>query len=70
MTDHPERRSRPTPMCPIRPGDPCSLCQPGANGPQDCGLVYLVQDDPDLREIAAEQRRRHVDRARRSRDVP
>ncbi|GAB49771.1 hypothetical protein MOPEL_135_00090 [Mobilicoccus pelagius NBRC 104925] len=57
-------------MCPIRPGDPCSLCQPGANGPQDCGLVYLVQDDPDLREIAAEQRRRHVDRARRSRDVP
>ncbi len=36
-------------MCPVRPGDPCSLCMPGATGPQDCGLVYLVLTDPDLR---------------------
>ncbi|MEL4504376.1 DUF6767 domain-containing protein [Luteococcus sp. H138] len=36
--------------CPIRPGDPCSLCQPGADGPHNCGLVYLVMDDPQLRE--------------------
>ncbi|MEL4358412.1 MULTISPECIES: DUF6767 domain-containing protein [unclassified Luteococcus] len=36
--------------CPIRPGDPCSLCQPGADGPHNCGLVYLVMDDPELRE--------------------
>lgn len=38
------------PMCPIRPGDPCSLCEPGVTGPQDCGLVYLVMTDPALRE--------------------
>jgi hypothetical protein len=38
------------PRCPIRIGDPCSLCHPGAGGPQTCGLVYLVMCDPDLRE--------------------
>lgn len=38
------------PLCPIRVGDPCSLCHPGASGPQMCGLVYLVMTDPDLRE--------------------
>lgn len=36
--------------CPIRIGDACSLCHPGASGPQTCGLVYLVMCDPDLRE--------------------
>jgi hypothetical protein len=36
-------------MCPIRPGDPCTLCEPGVKGPEDCGLVYLVMNDPDLR---------------------
>ena len=45
--------ARPEPKCPIRPGDPCSLCFPGATGPQDCGLVYLVRSDPDLREEQA-----------------
>ncbi|WP_173153063.1 DUF6767 domain-containing protein [Phytohabitans suffuscus] len=40
---------RPEPRCPVRPGEPCLLCQPGATGPQDCGLVYLVMSDPDLR---------------------
>lgn len=44
------RRTLPEAQCPIRPGDACSLCQPGATGPQDCGLVYLVMSDPDLRE--------------------
>jgi hypothetical protein len=38
------------PMCPIRPDDACSLCEPGVSGPQDCGLVYLVMTDPALRE--------------------
>jgi hypothetical protein len=38
------------PRCPIRLGEACSLCSPGATGPQDCGLVYLVMEDPDLRE--------------------
>ena len=45
-----EVRTQPQAKCPIRPGDPCSLCVPGASGPQDCGLVYLVMSDPDLRE--------------------
>lgn len=44
-------RSFATPTCPLRPGDPCSLCVPGATGPQDCQTVRLVMDDPDLREI-------------------
>ncbi|HEX6056705.1 MAG TPA: DUF6767 domain-containing protein [Intrasporangium sp.] len=47
----------PQPKCPIRVGEPCSLCFPGAAGPQDCGLVYLVQSDPEWREQLAEKRR-------------
>lgn len=47
----------PTPKCPIRIGEPCSLCFPGANGPQDCGLVYLVQSDPEMRARLADKRR-------------
>lgn len=42
--------SRPEPKCPIRPGEPCTLCQLGVTGPQDCGLVYLVMSDDELRE--------------------
>lgn len=38
----------PEPKCPVRPGDNCSLCYPGASGPQDCGLVWLVREDPEL----------------------
>lgn len=37
------------PMCPLRPGSYCALCVPGATGPGDCGLVYLVLSDPRLR---------------------
>jgi hypothetical protein len=48
---------RPVPKCPIRPGDPCTLCHPGAHGPEDCGLVWLVMTDPDLRDQLAEIRR-------------
>lgn len=40
-----------TPMCPLRPGEPCMLCQPG--GPESCGLVYLVMTDPVLRDDLA-----------------
>ncbi|MBP6995537.1 MAG: hypothetical protein KBB39_05275 [Phycicoccus sp.] len=50
-------RRRPDPKCPIRVGEPCTLCFPGATGPQDCGLVYLVMDDDELREQLAENRR-------------
>ena len=52
-----EVRTQPEPRCPIRPGDPCSLCVPGASGPQDCGLVYLVMFDPDLRDRLHQIRR-------------
>lgn len=48
---------QPIPQCPIRLGEPCSLCEPGATGPQDCGLVWLVMTDPELRERLAELRR-------------
>ncbi len=47
----------PVPKCPIRPGDPCTLCHPGAHGPEDCGLVWLVMGDPELRDRLAEIRR-------------
>ena len=52
-------RRPPTPMCPIRLGEPCTLCFSGATGPQDCGLIYLVQSDPELREQLAARRSAH-----------
>ncbi|MGA4507203.1 DUF6767 domain-containing protein [Propionibacteriaceae bacterium G1746] len=60
-------RKFPEPQCPVRPGDPCSLCYPGATGPQDCGLVWQVQQDPDLQERLAELRRAHAEKRRRQR---
>lgn len=54
-------RRTPEAQCPIRPGDPCSLCQPGATGPQDCALVYLVMNDPDLREELNRLRTRRLE---------
>jgi hypothetical protein len=49
------------PKCPIRPGDPCTLCFPGADGPQNCGLVWLVMDDEEqraeLHDLTVAQRR-------------
>ncbi len=36
--------------CPLRPGEPCTLCQLDVTGPQDCPLVYLVMSDDELRE--------------------
>ena len=46
----------PQPKCPIRLGEPCSLCFPGADGPHNCGLIYLVQNDPELVEQLAAKR--------------
>ena len=57
MSSEPRTRRRPEPMCPIRVGEHCTLCVPGATGPHDCGLVYLVMDDDELREALAENRR-------------
>lgn len=51
------RRTRPSAKCPIRPGEPCTLCQIDVTGPQDCGLVYLVMNDPELREQINARRR-------------
>ncbi len=42
------RAPDPDPPCPIRAGDLCKLCVPGATGPENCGLLYLVVSDPDL----------------------
>lgn len=47
---------RPTPKCPVR-NEPCTLCVPGADGPHNCGLVWLVKDDPDLAEQFAARAR-------------
>lgn len=55
------RAARNQPRCPLRPGDTCSLCVPGATGPQDCQTVALVMSDPDLRERLAELRRLYGD---------
>lgn len=44
-----------TPRCPLRNGEPCSLCVPGAHGPQDCQTVRLVMEDPEMREMLREK---------------
>jgi hypothetical protein len=51
-----QRKGGPVPMCPLRPHEPCGLCVPGVSGPQDCGLVYLVMGDPELRDRLADLR--------------
>jgi hypothetical protein len=43
-------KSHPVAMCPIRINEPCLLCESGATGPEDCALVWLVMQDPELRE--------------------
>lgn len=57
-----ERRRKPRrvpqPKCPIRFGEPCTACQPGTSGPDDCQLVALVMDDPELHERMVEMNRR------------
>jgi hypothetical protein len=50
----------PTARCPLRPGDPCTLCQLDVTGPADCPLVYLVVTDTELRDGAAQRRREHA----------
>jgi hypothetical protein len=50
---------RPEPKCPLRLGEPCTLCEPGATGPESCGAVYLVMSDPDLSERLTELRQQY-----------
>ncbi|MDO4716401.1 MAG: hypothetical protein Q4B08_02440 [Propionibacteriaceae bacterium] len=45
------RRRLATPLCPLRPGEPCALCVPGADGPHNCPTVRLVLDDPEWRAL-------------------
>jgi hypothetical protein len=51
MSDVPPLGGRrvPVPQCPLRAGEPCTLCQLDVTGPANCGLVYLVMSDPQLR---------------------
>ncbi|PWU47639.1 hypothetical protein DLJ46_14020 [Micromonospora globispora] len=60
------RAARPAATCPIRPGEPCTLCQLDVTGPQDCPLVYLVMGDDELRE-GVHQTRLAVVRSQRPR---
>lgn len=55
MTTLPRLRRQPEPRCPLRPGEPCTLCQLNVTGPRDCGLVYLMLADEELRELYREQ---------------
>lgn len=50
-------RIRPEAKCPLRPDEICNLCQLYVTGPQDCGLVYLVMNDDELRADWAARRR-------------
>lgn len=57
--------------CPLRPGQPCTLCHPEARlGPQDCPTVAIVMDDPDLRAEAARLRAEVAFRGRRTQVAP
>lgn len=56
-----------TPACPIRDGEPCSLCFPGADGPENCGLVYLVRTDDDMKEQWQEHLRKQAAQRRAER---
>ncbi|MDA8437877.1 MAG: hypothetical protein M0Z51_03310 [Propionibacterium sp.] len=49
--------ARPQPKCPIRAGERCSQCVPGATGPDDCGLVWLVKSDPEMADELLAARR-------------
>jgi hypothetical protein len=59
-----DSRTRPQAACPLRPGEPCTLCHADAYlGPQDCPIVALVMGDDVLR---AEMHRRRVEFASRT----
>jgi hypothetical protein len=57
-----ESEERMPQQCAVRVGEECRLCVPGASGPQDCGLAYLVMTDPELRDELARQQARLAER--------
>ena len=42
--------------CPLRDGQPCTLCHRTRKGPQDCPTVAMVMADDDLRAGLADWR--------------
>lgn len=68
MTTRKPRRV-PQAKCPIRFGEPCTACQPGTSGPEDCQLVALVMDDPDLRERMADMNKTLRRKRREAKDT-
>jgi uncharacterized protein DUF6767 len=58
---------RAVPKCPLRLGESCTLCNPGATGPEDCPTVYAVMTDADLRARLAELRTERAAEARAAR---
>jgi hypothetical protein len=50
-------------LCPLRLGQPCTLCYPEAKlGPQDCPTVAFVLADDELRQALAANRARYLAR--------
>lgn len=60
------RRRVPQAKCPIRAGEWCTACQPGTSGPEDCQLVLMVRQDPDLLEMMREMNAAHRESRRRA----
>ncbi|MDR6938583.1 DUF6767 domain-containing protein [Arcanobacterium hippocoleae] len=58
-----------SPQCPIRFGEPCTLCQAYVTGPEDCQTVALVMSDPWLREEWAARRREYNAKKRAAREA-
>lgn len=56
-TSAPRAARKPQPKCPLRPGEPCTLCQLDVTGPQDCPVVFLVREDEELQAEWAARRR-------------
>lgn len=57
MTLNKPLNPRLTVLCPLQPGEPCTLCHPDAHhGPQDCPTVVLVMADEDLRSELTRRR--------------
>ncbi|WP_448851699.1 DUF6767 domain-containing protein [Corynebacterium sp. 335C] len=53
------RRRVPQAKCPVRAGEYCTACQPGTSGPEDCQLVLMVREDPELAEMMREMNAAH-----------
>lgn len=69
------RSGRPTrghfnqPECPLRFGEPCTLCQAYVSGPEDCQTVALVMSDPELRKLWTERRKKYLAQKRQARQA-